>query len=266
MSKLRSLAIHTLCAASIALPLPVRSAASGAEFTAQTRQVGPQGVMGTGRIFVADGRMRTELSQAGHTIVQILDQAHGRGYTLDPTRKVYMEQSMGTGGPGSGSTLGPAPPDPTQDPCAGVVGQTCRQLGGDEVAGRPAIKREIDSRDAEGQPLKTTQWIDAERGVVLRSEGSDGTSMELKMVGREALGPRATEKWQMTVVHPGGEPTRSLQWYDPQLGVAIREELPGGYVREMSDIQIGKQPDSLFEVPQDYRNISSDDAGEPPGP
>ena len=88
--------------------------------------------------------------------------------------------------------------------------------------------------------------------------------MELKVVGRETLGGRATEKWEMTQTRGGGEPVHSYQWYDPKLGVAIREELPGGYVREMSDIRVGKQPDSLFEVPRGYREITSKDRAQQP--
>jgi len=261
MRKLKSVAIQALCVLAIVAAQPASVAASGAEFAAQTRHIGPQGVMGTGRIFVSDGRVRTEMSQGGHRVVQILDQASGRGYTLDPERKVYMEQSMGPGGSGPGATPGSALPDLVKHPCAGVTGQACHALGREELAGRSVVKREIDTRDPRGKPLKLTQWIDPARGTILRSEGSDGARMELKMVGRETLAGRATEKWQLTVEHAGSEPTHSFQWYDPQLGVAVREELPGGYVREMSDIRIGKQPDSLFEIPQDYRDISSDVGG-----
>ena len=41
----------------------------------------------------------------------------------------------------------------------------------------------------------------------------------------------------------------ATQWYDPELKIAIREELPGGYIRELRDIKTGKQEKDLFEIP-----------------
>jgi hypothetical protein len=62
------------------------------------------------------------------------------------------------------------------------------------------------------------------------------------------------------VAQSGGEAMESFQWYDPQLKIAIREELPGGAYRELRNIQIGKQSASLFQIPADYRKISAPQA------
>jgi hypothetical protein len=123
------------------------------------------------------------------------------------------------------------------------------------------VKWAIRVEDPRGEELSMTQWIDAERGVPLRSESSDGSRMSMEMLGRETLEGRPVEKWQSTIERPGGEVRRSQQWYDPELEMVIREEFPGGYVRELTDIRIAPQPDSLFEIPEGYREMSAADAG-----
>ena len=107
-----------------------------------------------------------------------------------------------------------------------------------------------------------TQWVDAERGIPVRSEAPDGTRMTLEMKGVETVNGRTAEKWEMTLERPDAPTQRSYQWYDPELELAIREEFPGGYVRELTDIRVGPQPASLFRVPDGYREISLEQAGE----
>ncbi len=258
MVKVKGLGV---CALGAILLAPLAASWAGSTvpgFSAETRQIGPQGVMGTGRIFVSGNRTRTEITQQGKLIVQIADGDRGVGYTLDPAQKLYMEQ------PGSAS--GKGQPDLAKDPCAGAPAAACENLGKEDVAGRRAVKRAIKLRNSEGKESRTVQWLDVERGVVLRSEGSDGTRMEMHMVGHEMIDDRSAEKWEMTVTRKGSEPTHSYQWYDPELGVAIREEFPGGYSREMSNIRIGSQPDSLFSVPADYRKVSAGDGAVPQHP
>lgn len=77
------------------------------------------------------------------------------------------------------------------------------------------------------------------------------------MVGLETLGDRPVEKWLTRVSRPDGQAIDAWQWFDPELQMAIREALPGGVVRELRNIQLGPQPDALFEVPSDYTRLSS---------
>ncbi|MGF1613334.1 MAG: hypothetical protein ACFCVA_05280 [Gammaproteobacteria bacterium] len=73
-------------------------------------------------------------------------------------------------------------------------------------------------------------------------------------VGAERINGRNTEKWEI-VVAEGGREMRSVVWVDRGLGVPVREELEGGYVRELRDIQEGPQDPSLFQVPAEYKRI-----------
>ena len=38
-----------------------------------------------------------------------------------------------------------------------------------------------------------------------------------------------------------------------ELADSVREELPGGFLRELRDISVGPQPTSLFEVPAGWK-------------
>ena len=75
-------------------------------------------------------------------------------------------------------------------------------------------------------------------------------------MGDETLHGRATERWEMKNSQPDGESITSTQWYDPELQIAIREELSGGYFRELRDIRVAPQPDHLFTVPANYQRVT----------
>jgi len=119
--------------------------------------------------------------------------------------------------------------------------------------------------------MKSTQWIDKERGVPLRQEMPNGQTTELKLVAEEDLGGRKVEKWEMVATTPNQPETRTFQWFDPELDLAIRQEFPGGMVSELTNIRVGQQPDELFKVPAGYERMSApqgmsqDSLGDEPG-
>jgi hypothetical protein len=69
----------------------------------------------------------------------------------------------------------------------------------------------------------------------------------------------------MKTTRSDGQSMKSTQWYDPELQIAIREELPGGYFRELRSIQLGPQPDHLFSVPDGYRLVQPQQQPPPSG-
>ncbi len=224
---------------------------SGAAFSADMVQMRGDSVESAGKIYVAEGRVRTEMDQDGRQVVRISDRKRGVEWILFPDQHSYMERGENTGPAGR-----PAETDVSaQDPCAGVPGLVCRKIGEETIDGRPAVGWEMTSTQQD-QTLKGEQWIDQERGVPLRQLMPDGQKMELNLLGAETLEGRSVEKWEMVVSAPNRESARSLQWYDPELKLAIREEFPGGLVSELKGIRIGVQPDSLFTVPAGYQRIT----------
>ncbi|NCA69920.1 MAG: hypothetical protein EOM91_07390 [Sphingobacteriia bacterium] len=220
---------------------------AGVQFSAEMISRGPDGQTTTGRMFVGDGRVRMEMSQQGREIVRISDEKRRMEWILFPDQQTYLERGAP---PGEAPVARPAPSAET-DPCAGMPGFSCRRAGEELVAGRPAVKWEMQMTH-EGQTLQGAQWIDTERGLPLKHLMPNGDTMELALIGTETLDGRTVEKWEMTTTSAKQPPSRSLQWFDPELKLSVREEFPGGFVRELKSISVGEQPDHLFTVPAGY--------------
>lgn len=83
-------------------------------------------------------------------------------------------------------------------------------------------------------------------------EGRQGLTCD--KLGTEQMNGRTTDKWAFTRTVQG-QTSRSVVWIDPELRTSIREEFPGGYVRELRDIREGPPSADLFTVPQGYTKI-----------
>jgi hypothetical protein len=228
----------------------VMAAQGQIEFSADIVQSMPQQKPQQSKIYVGDGEMRTDITANGKKMIQIIDMKNQTAYMLDPDEHSYMVRKAGSGEVMPG---GAAAKD--ANPCAGMQNLTCSKLGVEDVNGRPAEKWEMESKSP-GQSGKMVVWLDLERHMPVRQDFPDGSSMEMRMIGRETLNGRNTEKWEMTMTRPGGQKYVVYQWYDPGLKMNIREERPGGFVSEFHNIKIGKQPSDLFTVPADYKEVS----------
>ena len=234
------------------------------QFSAEMVRHGPDGKAATGHMYVGDGRTRLEMSQQGREVVRISDRGRGMEWLLFPADKGYMERKLPAAPEGAASPS--APPSAESDPCAGMPGVTCRRLGVEDVNGRPAVKWEM-SLTHQGQTLTGVQWLDQQRAIPLKHQMPNGQTMELKLLGTETFEGRQVEKWEMTSAVPNQPPTVTFQWYDPELKMAVRDELPGGYVSELKDIRVGPQSDNLFAVPEGYTALKAPPGGaQPPKP
>lgn len=128
---------------------------------------------------------------------------------------------------------------------------SCKRQDEVVIRGRVAEKWLIEFPE----PLKQVQWLDKEHGFVVKSKTHNGGLMELQLTGHDTFGGRVVEKWVRTTSFRENAPVISYQWYDPVLKLVVKEELPGGYVRELAGIRTGAQPDQLFQVPAEYRPI-----------
>ncbi len=223
--------------------------APGVDFSAESVNLGPKGQSVSAKMFVGKNGTRKEFSHEGKRVVEIMNRSKQVAWMLFPDEKSYLERRIG---PPSGQKAA-AKPDPA-NPCAGAPSTvTCRKLGTERVHGRVADKWEMVSSH-EGRTRRTVQWIDKERAIPIRQEFPGGSS-EYRMIGKETMNGRKTEKWEYVQHQQKGKDkktSRTLQWYDPVLKMPVREEMPGGYARELRNIQVGPQPASLFELPQGY--------------
>jgi hypothetical protein len=221
------------------------------EFSADVIQSMPQQESRQSRMYVGNDQMRTDINVDGKTMIQIIDMKQQTAYMLDPGQKTYMERKAGPGelNPGRGA------PASDSDPCAGMQNLACSRVGVESVNGRPAEKWELENT-AQGQSGKMVIWLDQERHIPVRQILPDGATMEMHLLGSETLNGRTVEKWEMKATRPGGQSSVAYQWFDPELNMNIREEQPGGFVSELRNIRIGKQPADLFTVPPGYKMMS----------
>jgi hypothetical protein len=219
------------------------------EFSADTVESGMQGGEQTGKLYVGKDRIRTDIDINGQSLIQIIDLKAQEALMINTSEKSFLRRQAGAG------DIMPASQAEVASPCAGMQNITCEQTGKEQVFGRPAIKWELTSK-AGGQAGKMIIWLDEQRGIPTRQLMPDGSSIEMRMLGPDTVGGRKAEKWELTMTGPDGKSTNSYQWYDPAIEMNIREESDNGYFRELRNIKLGKQPDSLFRVPAGYNEVT----------
>ena len=214
------------------------------EFSADAVMSASQKTIKQTKLFVSEKAVRTETAYDGQDIIEITYPEEGRAVLINEHLRAYRERVID------------AESDNKDDstPCAQILNSVCEKLGTETIDGIKTEKWQILSNN-QGRKLRTLHWIDIKRKLAIREFFPDGSVAELKMVKKEMINGRDTEKWERTMSRPDGANIKSYQWYDTGLKIAIREELPNGYVRELKNIQVSKQPDSLFVVPDGYKKI-----------
>ncbi|MEE9358172.1 hypothetical protein [Candidatus Vondammii sp. HM_W22] len=218
------------------------------EFSAETHMWSAKGESSEGHVFVGNDAIRTEMTQNGQQLIQVINTATQVTWVIRPAQRAYIELH--------GKKEGGSRPnaDLKADPCQGIPDANCQYIGEEKVLGREAKKWDV-TFTVNGRALTNTQWIDMERGILLRQEADNGPHMEQRMIGMEKMEGRTVEKWEMTISQSNKKPQRSYRWFDPVLNLAIREECPGVFVREIKNIRIGKQDARLFVVPAGFNKV-----------
>ena len=227
-------------------------AQSNVQFSGRAIQSSPDGKSREAQLYVGDNQVRLEHSRGDEDIVEIYDMKNQRVLVLVPQQKVYMQRDLPAGAAGN-----PMLPPKDSTPCTGMPDAHCKKLATERLLGRPVAKWEvtIDRKDKQSHSL---HWIDEKRHMSLRDVWPDGSVTESVLEGKESLDGRSVERWRRTTSFPDGKKETTTQWYDPELQIAIREELPGGYFREIRDIHVAPQPPTRFEVPAGYRQVAGD--------
>lgn len=244
----RKLIAAGLCMASLLPAMASHAQGPELQFSADAVQMAPDRQLRNARMYVGDQRVRMEYERDGQRVAEIVDWARGRALLLLLDQGTYMEQQA------------PAAAVPSQaagtdtNPCRGAPDLQCRQLGQETLFGRRVDKWEMVAMQ-DGQPQRSLHWIDPERQMPLRQFLPDGTVSELKPLGAETIDGRRVEKWEQSTARPDGTQQSAVQWYDPQLKIAIREELPGGFYRELKNIRVARQAPGLFEIPAGFRRM-----------
>lgn len=218
---------------------PVMAGWFGADFSAEIYEGNSQGMTRQGSMAVSQGRVRTEINRNGQSMVEIINPAKGKAWLLNPQSKQYLERVV----PGESDQQ-----RSQETPCVALPPQaSCSLVGREVVNGRNSDRWQLQA-DGKTQLI----WLDAEHHFPVRVVNGGNLVMEMRYLGREKLGQRIVEKWQSQMAGTQGSVT-ALQWYDPQLNIAIRQVMPDGRQRELKNIRIGPQQDALFAVPNGYQ-------------
>ncbi len=219
------------------------------EFSADAVQVAPAHPEYHARMYVSKHSVRTDSVLNNIPVVEIVNYKNQTRSLLVPKEKIYIQQKSNkpTMAASSGTSR-------SKKPCAGLADTTCEMLGKEKINNRQTEKWEFVVK-RNGQDYRGLHWIDVERQMPVREFFPDGTVTELVLQGKEKMNGRNTEKWIMQVIRADGYKMLSTQWYDPELKMSIREEVQGGFIRELRDIKTGKQAKELFQVPAGYKKV-----------
>jgi hypothetical protein len=247
-----------LLTATLGFPFTVMGAWFGAQFSADMVSYDPQWRQweAVGKLYVGKDKMRMDTEEGDRTMVTVYDGTTGTMDSVNPSERTYAEMPV----PGeSGIPLLAVVSMPGE---AGSSCQqakiSCKRLGDEQVNGVNAQKWEIvDERD----PLATLrfyEWLDPKRKMVVRALAPNNSVIERKYLGEASIGGRKVEKWEVTT-RQGGQTQTSIDYIDPKLEALVRQEMEG-QIQALSDIEERPQPDRLFEIPADFRKLTSEEA------
>jgi len=197
------------------------------------------------KIFVGKQAVRREMSENGQQIIEIVYPEQGRALLINDQIRSFKERRF----PAQSK-------EDNKTPCAQINNSICEKLGTENIDGIKTEKWQIVSTE-KGRKMRTLHWIDVKRKLALREFFPDGSVSELKMIKKEKINERNAEKWERTLSRPDGQLVKSYQWYDNKLKIAIKENLPNGYSRELKNVKVGNQEDKLFELPAGYMQIDN---------
>ncbi len=219
----------------------------GVEFSADAIQVSPGQSPLISRMYVSKSAVRIESNKQGYRVVDIAYPEKGKRLLLYPGQKTYIEQ---TGLAVSPSWSGKK----SNTPCDGMKNVRCKNMGEEKIDKIKVDKWQVE-HTANGKTLRSLHWLDSKRRFAIKEMFPDGGMRELKLIGKDKLSDRSVEKWMSRYSHPSGRSRLSTQWYDPQLKMVIKEELPGGFFRELTNIKVSRQNKNLFKLPKGYRKL-----------
>ena len=219
------------------------------EFSAEAVQSAPGRPSIDVKMFISKKAVRTESKMNGNTFVEIVYPKEKRRILLNQQNKTFIEQKAQNSNATKNNKM-------SSSPCSGIINTTCKKLGNEKINNRDAVKWEMTAL-INGNKIKSLHWLDKKHHMPLRVQLHDGTISTMTFFGKEKINGRNTEKWKFNSIRPNGQQIESKQWYDPKLKMVIREALPGGYVRELKNIKVGKQSKKLFKVPSDYKKESN---------
>ncbi len=219
-------------------------------FSATAVQTLPDGSEQVGRITKSGQNMRLERIMDGQTSVQIMRGAEGIAYLVDLQNQTYakiMDASVARAVSGASS---PCPPvDEMQ-----AAGLSCERVGEGRVSG--IITQSWELRMQQSGDVIRVEW-DSGRRRALSQSWPDGSSMVMTFLAMQDIEGRAAEYWSSSIKTPGQPAELGGWWFDAALRVVLREKLPGGIMRQLTDIVVGPVDPAEFWPPEGFSAVAA---------
>lgn len=196
----------------------------------------------SGTIVKSGQNMRLEFTTDDQDIIQILRPAEGVMFVLNPGDKTYFEVR--------GQAIPASQTDGYTTPCdAARKMAQCERIGTGSVSGI-AVERWALASKPQTRPL-IIMW-DSTRRRALRQEFPDGRVMAMHFIAMQDVEGRMTEHWGIEITTANQPANTGNWWFDPELRLVVREELPGGEVRRLENITTGDIDETAFQVPEGW--------------
>jgi hypothetical protein len=219
-------------------------AVSAIQFSADAVMSTPGGADVSTHLYYSSGRIRKEFFYYGEPVIQILDgNKHISLMCFTEQQVCYENKALEEINIGIESAM--------ESPCVATKTLKCENLGEQELNKRQAIQWKIISKEG-NKELVSHLWLDAELKIPVKQMLFNGTSIELEWQGSEKLDSRDTEKWVQRIKLSNGEVQESVQWFDKELKISIRESYSNGNSKELKHIVVENIPDKLFTIPVGY--------------
>ncbi len=223
--------------------------AGSVSFTADATQHHPQYGAKHGKVYVGAQGVRFEYRHQGMPVAEIFRAGDKSVITVMPLRRTYMERTAEAAPYLPGLAPG--------KPCEVMRDAKCEAVSKEKIEAIDTEKYRIELPKAPG-PIYV--WWDASRNLPIRQELFDGRAIHASLIGTSRYEGRMVERWETSYLAAGGLVNRTVQLFDPEIGLAVQENHPDGSVRRLSNIRIGEPDASLFEAPENFHKV------EPPAP
>jgi len=201
----------------------------------------------SGKIIKSGQNMRLEFEQDGQAVIQILRPSEGLMYVLNPTDQTYFEIR--------GQAVPATKTEGYTTPCVDAARMArCERIGTDTVSGIVVERWALASKPRDRALI--ILW-DSTRRRALRQEFPDGSVMAMDFQAMENLNGRMTEHWSINITSDNQPANTGSWWFDPELRVVVREDLPGGEMRRLDEITTGAVDETAFAVPQGWQKLNA---------
>lgn len=228
--------------------------ALASSFSADAIQI-RDGQFNHSRMYWSDGDLRFEYLEDGVPMVQIIDNHRSEVIWLDTENKLFIKRDKEEKSTRMSESPATIKLD-AENPCSHFPGAECTRLKDAVINERDTVKWLI-TLDVQGQDQHIFQWLDKKFNIPVRQQNPDGSMMDVVIQENLEMNNRKVRKQEIYAVGPDGSQNHSIQWFDSELEIVIRQQNDDGSSDELRNIKIENISKDMFSIPEDYKQFDS---------